>query len=164
MKNRFIIAIIMFSLLALGCKNNQRISFDLSIIDNFLDYKNVVEKYKSQINVNQIKSDCKEEYNGIIIVGKDFKFIYNDVFYYDENNHFFQLECSNSLITLNGIKVIGKREEEILTLITTTPEVEVQKNENFISYTILKSEPAPLNLSFKLKNHKVTSYTLGFML
>ena len=67
------------------------------------------------------------------------------------------------MITLNGIKVIGKNEDEIITLIKTTSDVEIQKNETFISYTILKSEPAPLNLYFKLKNHKVTSFFIGFM-
>ena len=162
MKNRFVIKIILISFLVLGCKNNH--NFDLSIIDDFLDYKSVIEKYKSQIVVNQKMADCKESSNGITIVGKEFQFIYNDIYYYDEQNHFFQLECSNPIVKLNGVKVIGKSSDEILRLIKITSDVEFQKTETFIKYIIWKSKPAPLCLYLKLKNQKVISYTLGFML
>ena len=164
MKNRFIITIILFSFLALGCKNNQSINFDLSIIDDFIDYKKVVEKYKTQIKVGQKMDDCKESSNEIMIVGKEFQFIYNDLFYYDEKYHFFLLLCSNPSIKLKGIKIIGKSLDEILALIKTTSDVEIQKGETFIRYKISKSKPSTFYLHLNLKKNKVISYSLGFEL
>lgn len=175
MKKVLLMILLLLCVLFISCSGTKTINFDLSIIEEFLDYNNVALVHNADIKFYSADPYIKESQDdGLIISKENFNVSYKKI---NHSYSFYFLEFSNPNVALQGIRLIGKRSEEIKNIFVTDSNVRSVVTPSYITYTVLRNEndsfflsklksesfyTKPFEIIFTIKNDYVVSIWMGF--